>query len=144
VIFGENSAAAGGLLLALVCLAMTLVTGDLHWDGVGSLGVGVLLVCVAVFLSIEIKSLLLGEGADPAIKAAIHDVAGAHADVERVFNIITLQQGPGEVMVAVKLKLRSGLDTERVCRAINEVEVRLRERRPEVRWSFIEPDLTDD
>ena len=42
-------------------------TGDGRWDGIGSLAIGLVLVGVATFLAREVKSLLVGEAADPAI-----------------------------------------------------------------------------
>ncbi len=144
VVFGENAAAVLGLGFALVAVGLASVTGDSRFDALGSLGVGVILVGVAVFLAVEVKSLLVGEAADPEISAAVTDVAGAHADIERVLACITMQQGPGEVLVAVKLKMRTGLDGAQLVRAINEFEAELQSRRPEVRWSFVEPDDTAD
>jgi len=57
--------------------------------------------------------------------------------------VLTLQQGPGEIVVAAKLKFRSGMDSDALVDAINAFERELKARVPEVRWSFIEPDHTD-
>jgi hypothetical protein len=57
--------------------------------------------------------------------------------------MITLQQGPGEIVVALKLKMRNGMTGEELVDAINAFERELKAREPEVRWSFIEPDHTD-
>ena len=92
-------------------------------------------------LGIETKSLLVGEAADPVIKADAIAVAAAHPKIDRVLNVITMQQGPGEVVVALKLLMVEGLTGREVVDAINEFEVTLQERRPEVRWCFVEPDI---
>ena len=63
VILLEDFAALIGLVLALFGVALTLVTGNGVFDGLGSMAIGALLVCVAIFLAIEMKSLLLGESA---------------------------------------------------------------------------------
>jgi hypothetical protein len=60
-----------------------------------------------------------------------------------VLNVLTLQQGPGEIVVAAKLKFRAGMDTDTLVEAINSFERELKARVPEVRWSFIEPDNVD-
>jgi cation diffusion facilitator family transporter len=141
VVFGENSAAVMGLVLALIALLLAAVTGDGRWDGAGSLAVGVVLVGVAVFLAIEVKSLLIGEAADPAVETAAHEAAKDSLAIDSVLQVITMQQGPGEVLVAIKVTLLDGKTTEQVCRAINVFEERLRRARPEVRWCFVEPDF---
>ena len=143
VVFGENSAAVLGLVLALGAIAVSKLTGDGRWDAVGSLAIGLVLVGVATFLAREVKSLLVGEAADPSLLKQFEELAELDPNVESVLNVMTMQQGPGEIIVAAKLKLRAGLDTDGVVAAINAFERALKARVPEVRWSFMEPDNAD-
>lgn len=141
VVFGENSAAVLGLSLAIVALGLASLTNDGRWDGAGSMAIGAVLVAVAVFLATKVKSLLLGEAADPEIDEAARQTALEFPELHRVLNCITLQQGPGEVFVSIKISFRSGLDIDEVCRIINRFEEKLRGRVPEARWIFVEPDI---
>jgi cation diffusion facilitator family transporter len=141
VVFGENSAAVLGLSLAIVALGLASLTKDGRWDGAGSMAIGAVLVAVAVFLATKVKSLLLGEAADPEIDEAARQTALEFPELHRVLNCITLQQGPGEVFVSIKISFRSGLDIDEVCRIINRFEEKLRGRVPEARWIFVEPDI---
>lgn len=141
VVFGENAAAVLGLFFALGALLLAGKTHDGRWDGAGSLLIGLVLCGVAVFLGREIKSLLLGESADPEIEAAVRATADDHGDFDRVLHVVTVQQGPGEVMVAVKIAFKDRLPIDDVCRSINEFEAKLRAARPEIRWLFVEPDI---
>jgi cation diffusion facilitator family transporter len=143
VVFGENGAAVLGLLFALGSLVLAKETGDGRWDGIGSLAIGLVLVGVATFLAREVKSLILGESADPEIEKKLAEVAEADPNVERVIRVLTVQQGPGEIVVAAKLGFKRGLETLQLVEAINEFEKQLKTRAPEVRWSFIEPDNAD-
>jgi divalent metal cation (Fe/Co/Zn/Cd) transporter len=141
VIFGENSAASLGLVLAMAALGAAALTGDSRWDAVGSLAVGIVLVGVAIFLGIEIKALLVGESADPAIDDAVRAVAGEQALFGRVLHLLTIQQAPSEVVVLVKVAVHDGTSAAALSGAINEFEAALRARRPDVRWCFVEPDV---
>ena len=141
VVFGENSAAVLGLGLAMIALFVADRTGDGRFDGVGSIAIGLVLVGVAIFLAIEVKSLLVGEAADPEIEAAARKIAGEDPNLERVLHLVTIQQGPGEVLVAMKVSFSSRLGIDDVSRSINEFEARLRAVRPEVRWIYVEPDI---
>jgi len=141
VVFGENAAAVLGLAFAMLALYLAKVTHDGRWDGIGSLVIGLVLVGVAIFLATEVKSLLVGESADSAIAESARSIAEKHPNVERVLHLITVQQGPGEVLVAIKLAFDSSLDADAICRNINEYEAKLRKERPEVRWLFVEPDI---
>lgn len=141
VVFGENSAAVLGLALAIIALALAAVTHDGRWDGIGSASIGVVLIGVAVFLATEVSSLLLGESADPDIDIVAREVVKTIPEMEKVLNTLTMQQGPGEVLVHIKICFVSTLSIEECCLAINTFEERLRTARPEVRWVFVEPDI---
>jgi cation diffusion facilitator family transporter len=143
VVFGENSAAVFGLTLAGAALIAAKQTNDGRWDAIGSLAIGVVLVGVAIFLAREITSLLLGESADPKLEQAIEQLAIDDPNVDKMLRLLTIQQGPNEIVAAMKLKFRDGLDTKQLVDAINSFEVELKKRVPEVRWSFVEPDHLD-
>lgn len=142
VVFGEDVAATLGLLLALVALLLAHFTHDPRWDALGSAAIGVVLVGVAVFLAVEVKSLLVGERADPGFEAAVKEVAASEPGMHEVWRIVTVQQGPGDVLVAMKVEFDPGLPAREVADIINRFEVRLRARRPDAKWIFVEPDRT--
>ena len=142
VVFGEDFAALIGLILALCFLIIAGVTGNPRFDAAGSICIGVLLIVVAVFLSIRVKSLLIGRSADPELVAAIEEAISGDGDILEVFHVITLQMGP-KVMLAAKLRLRERISSDQACERINALEARIRERFPEIGWCFMEPDLRD-
>jgi cation diffusion facilitator family transporter len=141
VVFAENAAAVLGLALALAALGAAAVTGDGRWDGIGGIAIGLVLVGVAAFLGIEVSSLLLGEAAAPDIVAVVHATVAESPAIQRVLNVVTMQQGPGEVLVHLKIAFVPTLNIEEACRHINDLEARLRRARPEIRWVFVEPDV---
>ncbi|HEY0250419.1 MAG TPA: cation diffusion facilitator family transporter [Kofleriaceae bacterium] len=143
IVFGENFAAVVGLAFAAVALLLAKETGDGRWDGVGSLAIGLVLLGVAMFLGREVKSLLVGEAADDSLVKVANELADADPNVDKVLRVLTVQQGPGEIVVAMKLKMKDGLVTSELVEAINEFERNLKARVPDVRWSFIEPDNAD-
>ncbi len=143
VVFGENSAAVLGLVLALGAILVAKMTDDGRWDAIGSLAIGAVLIGVAIFLAKEVKSLLVGESADPKVNEVAHELAANDPNIEKVLRVLTVQQGPGEIVVAMKLKFRPGLDAGQLVETINAFERDLEARVPEAKWSFIEPDNAD-
>ena len=141
VVFGENSAAVLGLFFALIALGLAASTGDSRWDGGGSLVIGLVLVGVAIFLAREVHSLLLGEAADPKIEARLREVAATTPGCDGVIHARAVQQGAGEVLVAAKLAFMADLRFEEVAQRIDEIEAKVRETCPEIRYFFLEPDL---
>src|SRR3954465_15826991 len=65
VILLEDFAALIGLVLALLGVGLTKITGNGYFAVIGTACIGLLLVTVAVVLGLETKSLLLGEAASP-------------------------------------------------------------------------------
>jgi divalent metal cation (Fe/Co/Zn/Cd) transporter len=130
-------------VFALAALVLARETGDGRWDGIGSLAIGLVLVGVATFLSREVKSLLVGESADGSLLKTLERLADVDPNVDKVLNVITLQQGPGEIVVAMKLQMRAGMSGDELVEAINAFERELKLKEPDVRWSFIEPDNAD-
>lgn len=141
VVFGENSAAVLGLFLALIAMLTSYYTGDGRYDALGSLAIGVVLILVAIFLSIEVKSLLIGESADPVINETINNIIAENKDIESLLSCKTVQQGPGEVLVCMRLKCNHDLNTIQISQLINDFESNLKTKRPEVKWIYIEPDM---
>ncbi|MCU0682837.1 MAG: cation diffusion facilitator family transporter [Polyangiaceae bacterium] len=143
VLFAENAAAVVGLCFAMAALGLAVATGDPHWDGYGSAIIGLLLTLVAGFLGREVKSLLDGERADPRIEEAFREEVKSDARLGDVLRVITLQQGPSQVLLAAKLAVQKGLVSQELIEAFNRLEERVRKRCPDVKWQFIEPDFDD-
>ena len=142
VVLGEDIGALIGLILALGFLALAAVTGDPIYDAIGSICIGVVLLFISIFIASRVRSLLLGRSADPEIQEAINAIILDQEDIEFVFNTITIQFGP-DTMLAAKIKMRPGIDIETAVNSINALERELKKRIPNLKWSFIEPDVED-
>jgi len=139
-VVGEDLAALLGLLLALVGVGLTIVTGNPAFDALGSIAIGVLLLLVAVAVGVEVKSLLIGESADPEVEDEIRRFLSGHGAVAEVLGLITFQLGP-DLMVAVKARMAEVESVPRLLADVNRCERELKAAFPQVRWSFFEPDL---
>jgi cation diffusion facilitator family transporter len=144
VILLEDLAALVGLVFALFGVSMTLTTGNGIWDAVGTALIGFLLVTVAIILSVEMKSLLIGEAAKLdqvlAIKAALE--GDQDPAVQRVIHLRTLHLGPEELLVAAKLAVGSQMSGREIAEAINAAEQRARDAVPDLRLViYLEPDI---
>jgi cation diffusion facilitator family transporter len=140
VVLLEDLGALVGLLLALAGVALAVVTGDGIWDGIGTVGIGVLLAAIAVILMVETKSLLIGEGVDRTTLALIRKALEA-GPVERLLTIQTQYLGPDDLLIAAKIALTPALAVESVAAAIDDAEQRVRAVVPQARIIFLEPDL---
>lgn len=141
VILLEDLAALLGLTFALFGVGMTLITENGTWDAVGTAMIGVLLVIVAVVLSVETKSLLLGEAATAEHVAAIERALTAGPEVGRIIHMRTLHLGPDELLVAAKIAVNNDASAEDIARGIDAAEARIRAAVPIARVIYLEPDI---
>jgi cation diffusion facilitator family transporter len=140
VVLLEDFGALVGLALALLGVAVAALTGNGIFDGVGTVCIGVLLGAIAAILIVEMKSLLIGEGADAATVHAITKALEA-GRVERVLHLRTQYLSPDELLVGAKISLTSGLTVADVAHAIDDAEQRVRAVVPTARTIYLEPDL---
>ena len=141
VVLLEDLGALTGLIFAVVGLGLAEITGNPRWDAAGSIAIGILLVIIAIILVIEMKGLLIGEAATPAIIASITQTMESSDRVTRVLHLRTQHIGPDELLVGAKLAFDDRLDAAGLCTAINEVEHRVRQAVPTARVIYIEPDI---
>ncbi|WP_409490455.1 cation diffusion facilitator family transporter [Amycolatopsis sp. cmx-11-12] len=140
VVLLEDAGALFGLVFALAGVGLSVVTGNPVWDGIGTVTIGLLLGVIAIILIIEMKSLLIGEGAsEPDLDTIVDELAAGK--VERVIHIRTLYIGPDEMLVAAKLALVPGLETADIAQAIDDAEARVRAKVPTAKLIYLEPDL---
>jgi cation diffusion facilitator family transporter len=141
VVLLEDTGALIGLTLALAGVGLTVLTHNAIWDGIGTVGIGVLLGVIAVILMIEMHSLLIGEGATTDQVAAIRAALEGTPHVDRVIHLRTQYLGPEEMLVGVKIALGPDCNLATVAKAIDDAEVRIRSAVPEARMIYVEPDL---
>ncbi|UVO13022.1 cation diffusion facilitator family transporter [Mycobacterium sp. SVM_VP21] len=141
VVLLEDTAALIGLALALIGVGLSVVTGNPVWDGVGTLGISALLGVVAVFLMVEMHSLLIGEGATAAEDQAIRAALEGTENVTRLIHIRTQYLGPDEMLVGAKIAVVPSLDLAGVAATIDAAEANIRAAVPAALVIYLEPDL---
>ncbi|TMR98219.1 cation diffusion facilitator family transporter [Nonomuraea basaltis] len=141
VILLEDLGALLGLIFALFGVTMAVVTGNVVWDAIGTLMIGVLLAIIAVVLAMETKSLLVGEGATPEMEEQIRRALESSPEVDRIIHMRTLHLGPEELLVGAKIAVAHDGTASEVAAGIDEAERRVREAVPIARVIYLEPDL---
>jgi cation diffusion facilitator family transporter len=142
VVLGEDIAALLGLSFALISIVLAVITGNPVFDAFGSIGIGALLVIISIILAVKVKSLLIGQSADDETRAQIKTILEARPEIDRIFNLITLQLGP-HIMVAVKAKMKEVDSVNQLIDNINACEAELRKENTAIRWIFFEPDFKE-
>ncbi|ROO25940.1 cation transporter [Salinisphaera japonica YTM-1] len=144
LILFEDTAAIAGLLLAMGGLALVQFTGIEVFDGIASIGIGLILAFSSVWLAIETKGLLIGEAANKYIVDEIREEVSAHKAVARINEIPTMHIGPEYVLANISLRFVGGLSGTELQDAIADLDRRIKKRCPTVKRIFIEAEHEAD
>lgn len=141
VILLEDAGALVGLVFALFGVTMATITGDGRWDGIGAMAIGTLLVVIAIFLSMEMSAMLVGESALPEEVEAIRSALESSDGVLRVIHLRTVHTGPDELLVAAKISVAHSATGAEIAQDIDDAEAKLRAAVPTAKYVFLEPDI---
>jgi cation diffusion facilitator family transporter len=138
-VYFEDSAALIGLILAAVGLALTQLTGSEVYDGLASIGIGLLLFLVAGTLARSNVSLLVGRAVPRRMHNQIAQDLNDIPVVVAVPTLLTMQLGPGDILIAAKVDFDDTVTGADIEAASDDAERRLRARYPAIRYVFLDP-----
>lgn len=134
----EDSAAMVGLIIAMAGIYCSQAFGIPWLDGAASVGIGIVLATVAMFLAYECKGLLVGEGASPETVASIRGIVEADSRVLDVWEVLTMHLSPDDILLNLNVNFDDALQTAEIETTIGELEARIRKQHPEVKRIFVE------
>jgi cation diffusion facilitator family transporter len=139
-VFLEDSASLAGTLLAFLGIWLGHLLHNRYLDPVASILIGLLLAAVAILLGRESGALLLGERTNQKTINRARETIQNDPAVEKVGDLLTMQLGPDQVLLAVDIKFRRGLNVDQLESAIDRIENRIRQEEPMVERIFLEVD----
>jgi len=140
VVFGEDSAALAGLLVAFLGVFLGEQWQSHYPDAIASMVIGLILAVVALFLAYESKSLLVGETADLELLSSVEKLVQGHPAVENVHRPLSVQLSPDEVFLAIDVQFKPDLSSSKLLSVIDELEKRIHKEHESVGQIFIEMD----
>ncbi len=142
VIFTEDAGALIGLFIAAACVSLSWATGNPAWDAYGSIMIGSLLVILAILLAVEIKSFIIGEAPSKNYLPEIEIILKEQIPNAKVLKFLALQMGDSEVLISMKVSPGGIQNAEKLIKSVNHLETLIKKRFPEIKWQFVEPDIS--
>jgi cation diffusion facilitator family transporter len=134
----EDSAALIGLALAGAGLALAEFTGNHIFDGLASIGIGLLLLVVAWGIGNNSRDLLLGAALPQEDRRQIREIILSFPEVTSIYRLLTMRIGAKSALITAELHLIDGLDTDQIEQLLGRIEQAIRQRIPEATQIFLE------
>jgi divalent metal cation (Fe/Co/Zn/Cd) transporter len=128
-----------GVFVAASGVGLHQLTGEVAWDAAAAIVVGVILVYVAVMLGRNFRGLLIGESPPADERRRLREVLQSHPEIDEVLDLRTMYVGPHSLLVAARLDLEPGIDSERVEELATELDRELRDAVEDVSQVFLDP-----
>lgn len=134
----EDTAAEAGLVVAFLGVVGSHALGNPYLDGAASVLIGLILCMVAIFLLVETKSLLIGEGLTAAEVAEVRAIVEESVYVRACGRVLSLYMGPEHLLIAVDASFVPDASREHVLGAVDSIEAAIKRRFPAADPVFIE------
>jgi cation diffusion facilitator family transporter len=138
VVLFEDFAATIGLFVALAGVALSQATGILEFDGIASVIIGLMLAGTAIWLAIETKGLLIGEGAEKETVDYIKQVTIDVPEIEHVNEVLTMHMGPDFILLNLSATFVDTAKADDIEAAIEKLSQQIKAKFPSIKRIFIE------
>ncbi len=138
VVLFEDTAAMLGLIIAFVGILLGQLTGNVYFDGISSVLIGLILAGTAIWLAYETKSMLIGESARMGLVTEVRTLVAATEGVAAVNEVLTMHMGPEFILVNVSVDFDDDVTAGELERAIAHLDAQIKGKHPMVKRVFVE------
>ncbi|MEV6195329.1 cation diffusion facilitator family transporter [Streptomyces sp. NPDC051920] len=113
-VVAEDGTAVLGVIFAIAGMVLHMITGQVVWEACASFAIGLLLVCIAFWLGSDAREQLIGRAVDEEQSGRIRELLKAQPEIDSVEALLTMELGLDSTLVAARIDLVPGLDSEEV------------------------------
>jgi len=124
--------------LGMVSLGIYILTGDVRFDGLGAMIIGIVLAIFSLFLVSGIRELLIGKRASVETEDKIKKAALEVEEVEDILGIKTLHIGTEKLLVDLDVHMQSQLGTRELEILIDKIKDKIRQKVPSAKFIQVE------
>lgn len=120
------------------------ISGNLRFDGLGAVLIGIMLASLAFSLLLTVRDLLIGRTASPDTEAKIRRATLEIPQVEEVLDLRTMLAGPERLLVNMEVHIKDKLTTDEIERLVDKIKENVRADVPTVQHIQVELETPDE
>lgn len=125
-------------IVGFLALLIYVLTGDLRFDAIGAMGIGIIMAVISVFLIFGIKDMLVGRSASYDVEEKIRKAALSVKKVEAITNLKTMHIGPEKLLVSLDAEIAERLRVKDLEKIIGAIEFEVRKVVPSAKYVLVE------
>lgn len=126
-----------------IALMIYAFTGNPAFDGIGSVVIGLSMMCVAILLIRDARDLIIGRAIEPEITQRIIGAAQSVKGIQSILDIRTMYLGSARILVILEVHMPDGLETNQIEKIVDNVKEVVQENVPEVHHIQVEVETPD-
>lgn len=125
-------------VFGFTALLLYQLTGNLFFDGLGAMTIGVLLAVFGIILVISMREMIIGQSASPEMEKKITAATLIQPEVKKVLDLKTLHIGSEKLLVIAEVNLVSDLTTREIEEIIDRIKENIKTEVPQVKHIQVE------
>ena len=130
-------------ILGLGSLALFVATGNVQFDGIGSVAIGVTMMVTAALLIHDMRGLLVGRAVSRQVSERIIGSAQSVPGILSVLDLRTMYIGSGKILVILEVHVADGLVTDQIEEVTDNVKRVVADNIPQAHHIQVEVETPD-
>lgn len=119
-------------ILGLISLSIYYFTGNLKFDGLGAMSIGITLGVLTIFLLFNTKQLLIGKRAPKKTEDDIIKIINSNKYVNSFPDLKTMNIGLGKIFVVAEINVKENLKTKQIEKLIDKIKQDVKDKIKEI------------
>ncbi|MDO8619565.1 MAG: cation diffusion facilitator family transporter [Candidatus Daviesbacteria bacterium] len=122
----------GAAVIGLISLLSYKFFGEARLDGVGAMGIGLILGLLSLLLIYGVRDLLIGKRASQEIEKNIKELTLSFPEVREIIDLRTEHSGSSYILVDLDVHLKNKLTTDQIEKLVNQIKTKIKQDVPSV------------
>ena len=125
-------------VFGLISLTLYQVTGEVRFDGIGAIIIGISTAFLAFLLVSGVKSFLIGKRGNPDIEKHVREITLSIPQVKQILELRTMQVGADKLLVNMEVHMENKLTTDQLENLMDKIKKNIQDKIPSIKHIQVE------